>query len=106
MSYIVATERKGRRISMGCRRRRVGICGRHRRISASCGGETIRMGCNWKRIGAGSGGLRCRSWKMKQKKLKTHMNTVAYVSKKVPWDAMSVVEPGWPSCSIRLSEKC
>jgi len=34
------------------------------------------------------------------------MNTVAYVSKKVPWDAMSVVELGWPSCSIRLTGEC
>jgi len=101
MSYIVATVRRARRIGMGCRR--VGICGRHRRISAGCRIEKIRMGCNWKRIGAGSGGLRCRCWKMKQKKLKTYMNTVAYVTKKVRLDATSVFELGLPSCSIRLS---
>jgi len=91
---------------MGCRSSRVGICGRHRRIGAGCKGETIRMGCSSKRIRAGSGGLRCKSWKMKQKKLKTYMNTVAYITKKVPWDGTSVVELGWPSCSIRLTGEC
>jgi len=106
MSYIVAMVCRGRRIGRGCRSKRVCICGRHRRIGAGCGGETIRIGCNWKRIGAGSGGLRCRSWKMKPKKLKTYMNTVAYVSKKVPWDATIVVELDLPFGSIRLSGKC
>jgi len=40
------------------------------------------------------------------KKLKTYMNTVGYVTKKVPWDATNVVELGWPSCGIRLAGKC
>ena len=81
--YVVTEkERRGRRI---------GICCRHSRIGVGCGARTMWIGWSWRRIGIGGGGLQCRRWKMKPKKLKTYVNTVACVIKKAPREAMSVV---------------